>query len=123
MVKHSAARIDPSTQPFGRALRALLEGDERFLTLTGNINFRKVAELLPTTHYETLRKAVTGDRPATPEFIEEVAGALGVDPDYFVEWRLDQARKRFDVREVGFDQALSNLSAWSEANGKLVDRG
>jgi hypothetical protein len=60
---------------FGAALRALLSDRPEFLTKTGNINWASVAEAMPI-YYETLRKAVAGERqPSRP--LMELAAKLG----------------------------------------------
>jgi transcriptional regulator with XRE-family HTH domain len=98
--------------PFGVRLRDLLQ--ERGITTgMGNANFKAFAELLPTIHYETLRKQVSGERPVGIETMREAADALNVPPETFDEFALWEAQKDFDPREVGVDQALANLEAWS----------
>ncbi len=47
----------------------------------------------------------------TPETIEALAGALGVEPEVFAEYRLAQMRRLFDEREVGLELAVRNLGA------------
>jgi transcriptional regulator with XRE-family HTH domain len=103
--------------PFKDRLRDLLQ--ERGITSAmGNANYRAFAELLPTVHYETLRKQVSGERPVRIETIREVADVLSVPPDTFSEYALWQAQRDFDPGEVGVEQALQNLEAWTRARGK-----
>lgn len=110
------ATLGGASKPFGRALGELLLGNEEYLTRTGNINWRHVADALTGVHYESLRKQVAGERPPTDSLMEQVAALVGVSPDYFVEYELSQAMREFDVREVGFDQARENLLAWRKAH-------
>ncbi len=56
-------------------------------------------------------KVKKGQRPATPEFLRGIAGALGIPPESFVEYRLALARRQLDEREVGLEQAAENLVA------------
>jgi hypothetical protein len=63
-------------------------------------------------HYETLRKIKSGDRALDATVIEQIAKAAGVEPTYFVEYRLLKARDLFDPKVVGFDQAAENLRAY-----------
>jgi hypothetical protein len=99
---------------FGRVLRDLLI-EREITTGMGNPNWSAFAELLPDVHYETLRKAVTGERKLTPGVMEAVAKALDLDPaETFDEYRLWQAQRMFDPREVGSEEALKNLARWSE---------
>jgi len=100
--------------PFAALLRTRLAARDEFLTHTGNINWRIVADALEGVHYETLRKAVAGDRPPTPELMERLAGLLGEPPTVFVEYRLWLAQRDFDVREVGLEAAMRNLEAWAK---------
>ena len=102
-------------KPFGRALHDLLVGREEFSTLTGNVNWRLVADSLDGVHYESLRKCVAADRQPTVDLIEKVAALAGVSPDYFVEYELAEAMRAFDVKQVGFDEARANLTAFRKA--------
>jgi hypothetical protein len=106
-------------RPFAQALRSLLLEREEFLTQTGNINWRAVADALPGVHYETLRKAVAGERHPGVDLIEKVAALVGVPPHYFAEWQLAHAMRQFDARPaplgVGFDSAMDNLRRWTES--------
>jgi len=56
-----------------------------------------------------------GKRPLAPEILEGIAGALGVEPTVFPEYRLAIARRELDPSEppkgVGLEQALQNLTA------------
>lgn len=101
-------------RPFGRVLRDLLI--ERDITTgMGSPNWSAFAELMEGVHYETLRKAVTGERAPTPQVMKAAADALGLDPAAtFVEYALWEAARDFDPREVGVDQALANLKTWTE---------
>jgi hypothetical protein len=102
-------------RPFGRALHDLLQEREEFVTGTGNVNWRAVAAAMHGVHYETLRKAVAGERMPAVSLIEQAATLAGVDPEYFVEFQAAQVMREFDVREVGFDEAVENLRLWAEA--------
>lgn len=111
-------------RPFAQAFRSLLLEREEFLTQTGNINWRAVADALPGVHYETLRKAVAGERHPGVDLIEKVAALVGVPPHYFVEWQLAQAMRQFDARPiplgVGFDSAMDNLQRWTESQKRRI---
>lgn len=109
-----AVAPEQARKPFGAALAELLRESD-YTTRTGNVNWRAFSRELHGVHYETLRKAVSGERPVTPHIIEEVARALRVKPDYFVEYRLWQAQRAFDPREVGFERALENFEAWARS--------
>jgi hypothetical protein len=96
---------------FGTALRDLLI-DRGVTTRLGNPDWPGFAAVLPEVHYETLRKAVTGDRPVAPKIIEAIAKNLGVDPEMFAEYRLWQLRCTFDPAQVGVATAIQNLARW-----------
>lgn len=103
------AAVEPARQPFGRAVNDLLRESE-WTTTTGNPNLHAFAAQLDGVHYETLRKAMAGERAPTAALIEEVARVLRVKPDHFVEYRLIEVQAEFDVRRVGFEKALENLA-------------
>ena len=96
---------------FGTVVRDLLIEQDRTTPL-GNPDWAAFAKVLPGISYESLRKAVTGERDPSPKIMETVATALDVDPGRFVEYRLWQARRRFDPAEVGSAAALRNLETW-----------
>lgn len=102
------------TRSFGLRLRDLLI--ERDITTgMGNPNWSEFAEQMPGVHYETLRKAVTGDRAPAPALMERCAEALDVSPDVFDEYQVYQAQRQFDPREVGLETAMENLRLFTEA--------
>jgi len=110
-----SASSNDSERHFGAVLSELLRDREEFLMKTGNINWRLVADELDGVHYETLRKAVANERTATPNLMEQVAELVEVPATVFAEYRLYEAQRKFDVREVGWDTAIANLRAWAEA--------
>jgi hypothetical protein len=95
-------------RPFGAVLRDLLLY-RGVTTRMGNPDWAGFAQQLSGIHYETLRKAVVGERQPAPKLVEAVSDALGVEPDAFVEYRLWDARRRLDPQEVGLEQAMKNL--------------
>jgi transcriptional regulator with XRE-family HTH domain len=105
------------TKPFGTVVRDLLIA-QGITTQLGNPNWAEFAMMLDDVGYETLRKAVTGERHPGEKVMEAVAEALDVEPDMFFEYNLLQAQRSFDPREVGADDALANLLAWKRAQGK-----
>ena len=106
---------------FGVVLRDLLI--ERGLTTSmGNPNWSAFADSMEDVHYETLRKAVTGDRAPAPVLMERVAAALGVEPDVFEEYALWRAQRMFDPREVGLEAASENLRLFSESQKRKSKR-
>jgi hypothetical protein len=101
---------------FGAIVRDLLI-ERGFTTGIGNPNWSGFAQQLGDVSYESLRKAVTQERDPGVKIMEEVARGLGVSPDIFWEYRLAQAQRAFDPREVGMEAAYRNLLLWLEATG------
>jgi hypothetical protein len=101
-------QIAVPTRPFGATLRDLLLENE-VTTPMGNPDWAGFAQQLPGIHYETLRKAVTGDRQPAPKVIEAVSDALSIPPATFVEYKLWVARRALDPNEVGLEEAVRNL--------------
>lgn len=65
------------------------------------------------TSPDTLKKAMYGDDPRRPPMalMRGLAGSVGKDArELFPEYRLAEARRLFDEREVGLDVALENLA-------------
>jgi hypothetical protein len=102
-------------QPFGIALQTLFRGRGQFLTRSGNVNWREAADALDGVSYETLRKAVTGERLPGASLIDKATAAYGLPRDYFLESQLETARQQLDPRVVGWPKAASNLRRWLDA--------
>jgi len=83
-----------------------------FTSKMGNADFAGFSRNLGTTHYEVLRKAISGTREPSPSVMEDCADTLGVSPEVFTEYRLWQARRQFDPKEVGYSAALESLHVW-----------
>lgn len=96
---------------FGRTVADLLI-EQDMTTAIGNPNWSYFAQTLPGVNYESLRKAVAGEREPSRKIMETVAAALKVEPTVFYEYRLAQAREAFDADVVGLDDALANLEKW-----------
>lgn len=108
---------DGMALPFGQRLRDLLI--ERDITTgMGNPNWKKFAEMIPGVHYETLRKAVTGERDPAPALIERIAQVLKIDPVTFDEYAVWKTQRMFDPREVGLEEAMENVRLFSKARSK-----
>jgi hypothetical protein len=101
--------------PFGQALQTLFRQRGQFLTGGGNVNWSAAAKAIPGVSYETLRKAVAGERAPGPTLTARVTTALGLPPDYFLESQLKHARRQFDPRVVGWRTAVANLRWFQRA--------
>lgn len=99
------------TRPYGVMLRDLLLGRD-IVTAMGNPNWTAFVKQVRDVEYESLRKAITGERWPSPKIMEKTAEALGVEPQVFREYQLWLAQRVFDPREVGEDEALANLKIW-----------
>jgi hypothetical protein len=100
---------------FGLVVRNLLLA-RGYTTKVGNANWAAFAGELDGVHYETLHKAVTGERVPSEWLMERVAEALAVDPHGFYEYELAQVRKQFDPKLVGWKTVLRNLLVWERAS-------
>ena len=110
---HSGVRAT-DRRSFGQVLRDELI-DRGETTSIGHADWPSFAAKLDGVRYESLRKAVTGERDPSPKIMEACAAALGVEPTIFWEYQLAQARRSFDVRTVGAEEALANLRRWLDA--------
>lgn len=108
-----ACREDLDYRTFGIALRDLLI-ERSITTRLGSPDWPGFSKRVPGIHYETLRKAVTGDRAVAPKIIEAVAAELEVKPELFAEYRLWQLRCTFDPGIVGAQPAITNLAQWEK---------
>jgi len=105
--------MEPHHALFGATLRGLLI-EKGVTTPMGNPDWAGFSQLLDGVHYETLRKAVTGDRQPAKKLIEAVSDALDVTPETFIEYRMMEAQRHFDPKQVGVETALANLARWVE---------
>jgi transcriptional regulator with XRE-family HTH domain len=97
-----------SDEPFGDALRALME--ERGLTYRSLAEATRQLDGRGMTHAHINMLANRHDRPSM-RAMELIAKACGVQPAYFAEYRLALAMRELDPAEVGLEQALENLNA------------
>jgi transcriptional regulator with XRE-family HTH domain len=100
--------VQPSSRPFGDALRALMAA--RRLTYRGLADATRERDSRGLTHAHINMLANGHDRPSL-RAMELIAQACGVEPDYFAEYRLAMAMRELDPAEVGLERALANLNA------------
>ena len=101
-------RTPPSDQPFGDALRTLM--DERGLTYRALAEATRQLDGRGMTHAHINMLANGHDKPSM-RAMELIAGACGVKPTYFAQDRLAAAMRELDPSEVGLERALENLNA------------
>ena len=105
-----------STRPFVPTLHRLLRNhtdlgttpEERVLSFSRVLDQASAARLI---------EVVDDGGPVPVWLVGECADALGVRPEFFVEWRLTESW-RYDVRVVGEDAAIANLSEWATQQGR-----
>jgi transcriptional regulator with XRE-family HTH domain len=97
-----------SMEPFGVALRALMEN--RGLSYRELANATRGLDSRGMTHAHINMLANGHDRPSM-RAMTLIAEACGVEAEYFAEYRLAVAMRELDPAEVGLDQALENLNA------------
>jgi hypothetical protein len=102
-------RITPPT--FGNVLARLLM-DAGFTKLNNSPDWVAFVVTVPGVSYETLRKAVTAERPVSEKLMRTVATALNVEPTIFPEYRLLVASRELDPQQVGWNRALESLVGW-----------
>jgi transcriptional regulator with XRE-family HTH domain len=98
----------PSTEPFGEALRRLME--RRGLTYRALAETTRTLDGKGMTHAHINMLANGHDRPSL-RAMELIAEACAVQPEHFAEYRLAAAMRELDPAEVGLEQALANLNA------------
>lgn len=102
-------RSGRTTRPFAEALGELLraqQGDP-----LGSISLRTFFAHIPEYSYDALRKMVRGKIPLQPQAIEAMAAALGVSPEYFLEYRAWQVRKGLKRHPELADEVYEKLMA------------
>jgi hypothetical protein len=111
VAKSSTEERAARQQPFGHVLRDLLI-ENGYTTVLGNPDWPRFALELDGIGYESLRKAVSREREPSVKIMRACATALSVEPAVFWEYQLAEARRAFDIREVGEDEAFANLQRW-----------
>jgi transcriptional regulator with XRE-family HTH domain len=109
-----------STEPFGKALRALMEA--RGLSYRGLADAIGRLDDRGMTHAHLNMLANGHDKPSI-RAIELISSACDVSPDYFAEYRLAMAMRELDPAVVGLDQALANLNARLGARRRAGAKG
>lgn len=99
---------DESTQPFGEALRELMQ--ERGFSYRGLAEAIGKMDQQGITHAHINMLANGHDKPSQ-RAMELIARACEVEPDYFAEYRLALAMRELDPNVVGLERALENLNA------------
>jgi len=109
-----------SDEPFGDALRALME--ERGLTYRSLAEATRQLDGRGMTHAHINMLANGHDKPSM-RAMELIARACDVEPAYFAEYRLAVAMRELDPAEVGLEQALENLNARLGARRSSAAKG
>jgi hypothetical protein len=96
---------------FGAKLRALLI-NAGVVTRMGNPDWTALVRQMPGVSYESLRKAIVGERFPSEKIMTTAAEALDVQPTVFVEYQLLQARRALDPDQAGWKAATNALERW-----------
>jgi len=91
-------------RPFPEALNGLLKEHE--------ISQRELVRRVRRRGWGSvlgINQLARGELAPTPVAMANIANALQIDPHYFAEFRLAQARNKLDPDKVGQDAALANL--------------
>ncbi len=78
----------------------------------GNPDWTSLAGRTPGVNYESLRKAIVGERAPSEKIMIAAAQALDVKPAVFTEYRLLKARRSLDPDYVGWSAATKALNQW-----------
>ncbi len=106
---------------FGRVLAELLV-ESGYVRKNNNPDWTRFVITVPGVSYETLRKAITNERPVSPKLMERVARALEVEPSVFLEYGLINARRELDPTQVGWPRAADALRAYEAGIALLSNR-
>jgi hypothetical protein len=107
-----------SPHEFGRVLAELLISTG-YVRRNHNPDWVRFVTALPDVGYETLRKAVAGERPVSEELMRMVSRTLNVEVSVFTEYRLIQARRELDPKQVGWSRAVEALRCWEAARDRI----
>jgi hypothetical protein len=116
--------MDDDRRDFGRVTRDLmLERGGECVTPLGNPNWRWLASQLVDVSYESLRKALTGERVPGSKIMEAVAAHFNVEPAAtFWEYRAAALARSFDAHDVGPDAAYQALTAYEAGQSRARNR-
>jgi hypothetical protein len=96
---------------FGVVVRSLLI-DAGIVTRMGNPDWTSLVRQMQGVNYESLRKAIVGERSPSEKIMIAAAHALDVKPAVFTEYRLLKARRSLDPDYVGWSAATKALNQW-----------
>lgn len=96
-----------TNEPFTQAIHPLL--DERGWSLRELA--RRCEKETDWGTPGTVSLIARGGYPPTRDALENIAKVLRIKPTYFAEYRLMEARRQLDPKQVGLERALKNLEA------------
>ena len=118
--------MESPVEPYYARLRRLRRerglSRSNLLRLTGHIGIDTLIALEQTPEPDRPQGSGKSRYPSA-ETLEDIAQALGVEPEEFPEYRLAKAREELDDRIVGLDRALATLSALQAAQRQRADQG
>lgn len=98
--------METTNRPFAAALDDLLaerDWSNRHLAVTTRQRF-------DWGSHGTINFLINGELAPSRRAMEVIAAVLEIQPRYFAEYRLLQARDQLDPERVGLDDALANLA-------------
>lgn len=108
-----------TNQPFPEALGDLLRAQQA--DPIGIISLRALFSQIEGYSYDALRKMVRGELTLQPAAIEAMAAALGVPPEYFLEyraWQLQEGLKRHpELADKVYDMLMASFELLDERKG------
>jgi hypothetical protein len=102
--------MNPENLRFSRVLLDLVV-ENGYTRKNGSPDWVQFVSAVPNVSYETLRKALAKERDVSEQLMRRVAHTLSVEPTVFTEYRLIQARRELDPRQVGWPRAIQALAA------------
>jgi hypothetical protein len=96
-------------RPFAEALGDLLRVQQK--DPLGMISLRAFFAHIPGYSYDALRKMVRGQLALQPQAIEAMAHELGIEPEYFLEYRAWQLQEGLDRYPEVADEVYEKLMA------------
>jgi anthranilate phosphoribosyltransferase len=121
---HPADHPSYTQRPFAEALTELLQREAG--ATGGRVNLRQFFGRVSGWEYETLRKQMSGERTLKPEAMEAMAEALGVPPEYFLEYRRYQIEESISTHpelvDLFYDLLVSRAKSLDAIALPLVSR-
>jgi transcriptional regulator with XRE-family HTH domain len=108
----------PNQEPVTIALRRLF--DDHNATLRGiAARTQEIDEAGRGINYTYISGLMSGREKPSPRALELLAGAFDLDPEFFIEYRMNKLRGELDPRVVGFDAAVQRFVTLTGETSKV----